>query len=335
MAIKLERIGRYFIATDTVTSEVVLDYPASEIRYRETPNEVNFINVQNNNNIFVTYLWTVLADPDGVLFVDKDAAIAWLRINTGGQSTGRTGSLDVFIQDQTTPVIIAKMSTVDAESTLSVATAIDDLIITVTSGTGFLVGQYLSIFSPISNRFYVANIIAVNTNDLTLDSPLDFAYPIGSFVTGGSTDMAVNGSVTPVVFAIRNTDEAVGITADITRIILKVLTATPPAFDEFGDIVGGLTNGIVFRRIDGITRNVFNVKTNGELAGIMYDLSNAEPINPNQGQNGFIGRLTFAGQSKVGVTLRLAPGEDLQMIIQDDLSSLELFEIVVEGHEVE
>lgn len=30
----------------------------------------------------------------------------------------------------------------------------------------------------------------------------------------------------------------------------------------------------------------------------------------------------------------LAPGEDLQLIVQDDLSGLELFEIVCEGHEV-
>jgi hypothetical protein len=104
---------------------------------------------------------------------------------------------------------------------------------------------------------------------------------------------------------------------------------------KFGDIAGGITNGIVMRKVDGTYRNIFNVKTNGEMAGIMFDFDILSAQNVNQGQNGFNGRLTFAGQSKVGVTIRLAPGEDLQLLVRDDLTDLDLLEIVAEGHEVE
>jgi len=335
MAIKLERIGRYFIVTDTVSGDVVLDYPASEIRYRETSISVDFINVQNNNNIFLSFLWTVLADPNGVLFATKQLAIDFLRINTGGESTSRTGSLDVFVQDQHTPIILAKMSIVDVETTINAQVSIDDKVITVADGTGFLVGQYLSIFTPISNRFYVAYILSISTNDITLDTPLDFPYTVGSFVTGGRTNMNVDGSSTPVIFGLRNTDQAIGVTADITRIMMTILSDTAPAYDEFGDITGGLTNGVVIRRVDGVTRNISNFKTNGDIAGTTFDVSLADAINPQQGQNGYVARLTAAGQDKMGVTIRLAPGEDLQIIIQDDLTSLQSFEIVAQGHEVE
>jgi hypothetical protein len=256
-------------------------------------------------------------------------------IGIGGDVAKVTnGGLDINIQDQHTRPVIAKMSTLDNEDTLASASAIDDLVITVVDGTGFLVGQYLSIFDIVSNRFYLGTILVVATNDLTLDTPIDFPYPIGSFVTGGITDMAVDGSSTPVIFGLRNTDQSIGDTFDVTRLIFTVLTATVPAFDEFGDLTA-LTNGIVLRKKDGTYWNIFNLKTNGELGGIMYDLSLADPINPNQGQNGFIARLTFAGQSKVGVTLRLAPGEDLQLLVQDALQGLTLLEIVVEGHIVE
>ena len=44
--------------------------------------------------------------------------------------------------------------------------------------------------------------------------------------------------------------------------------------------------------------------------------------------------MTFSGQDKLGVALRLNPGEDLQLIIQDDLRGLTSIEILAEGHEV-
>lgn len=67
----------------------------------------------------------------------------------------------------------------------------------------------------------------------------------------------------------------------------------------------------------------------------MYDLSAADAVNPNQGQNGWIGRMTFGGQSKMGVVIRLPIGDDVEFIVQDNLTGIELLEIVAEGHIVE
>lgn len=240
---------------------------------------------------------------------------------------------EVNIQDQSTPLIIAFFSKEVAATTLFSQPVIDLNQIAVVSATGFVLGQYLSIFNIDANRFYLASITDILGTTITLDTPLDFAYPAGSFVTVGNRNMNVNGSVTPVVYGVRNTDEQIGSEFDITRIMIHCETATSIDLSKFGDIAGGIANGIVMRKVDGVTRNIFNSKTNGELKNLMYDFD-IQLATGNQ-QDGFTGRMTFAGPSKMGVVIRLKKGEDLQMIIQDDLSSLEILEIICEGHTVE
>ena len=44
--------------------------------------------------------------------------------------------------------------------------------------------------------------------------------------------------------------------------------------------------------------------------------------------------MTFAGQSKIGVALRAGPGEDIEFIVQDDLTGIEEFHITFEWHVV-
>lgn len=248
---------------------------------------------------------------------------------------GALSNNDVSVQDQSTPLIIASFSKQDVSSVLLVDGVLNEVTITAASIVGFQAGQYLSIFNVDANRFYLGNVIDINGNIITLDTPLDFAYPSGSFITGGQKNMNVDGSVSPVIFGVRNTEEQIGSEFDITRIIIHCETDSAIDLSKFGDIAGGILNGIVMRKVDGVQRNVFNAKTNGELKSLMYDFDVESASNPNQGQDGFTGRMTFGGQSKMGVVIRLKQGEDLQLLVRDDLTSLDLFEIVCEGHLVE
>lgn len=243
---------------------------------------------------------------------------------------------DVCVQDQHTPVVIANFTSLDAETTNTVSTAIDDTTITLDDVTGFVAGNVVSIFNPDAIRFsFMKQLGAPVGNVITVDTPLDFAYPIGSFATSGSDNLAVDGSVTPQIFALRNTTERTPITIDGTRMIFTCLTVDPVDLSKFGDIVGGLTNGIVLRTVNGVFSNIFNAKSNAELSNLMFNFEIVASSNPAQGQDGFIGRLTFAGQNRVGVTIRIAENDDLQLIVQDDLSSLIEFKIKIEGHVVE
>jgi hypothetical protein len=41
--------------------------------------------------------------------------------------------------------------------------------------------------------------------------------------------------------------------------------------------------------------------------------------------------MTFGGEEKMGTVVRVGPGEDLEWVVQDDLSSLLNFQNVAEG----
>ncbi|MGD2113421.1 MAG: hypothetical protein PVG07_00100 [Acidobacteriota bacterium] len=244
---------------------------------------------------------------------------------------------DVAISDQTSPVVINPFNTPVVSSTSTGAVAIGEKDVTVASITSFAVGQHLTLFSPDDNRFYLGEILAINGSVISADTPFDFDFPAGSYVIGAIKNMNVNGSITPVAFGLRNPALMLGTletTFDVTRLMFVCTAASAVDLSKFGDIVGGLTKGIVIRKIDGTYRNILNAKTNGDLANIMYDFNVQAASNPAIGQDGFTGRLTFAGQNKIGVAIRLEAGEDLQVIIQDDLSTLTSFYIIAEGHEV-
>lgn len=248
------------------------------------------------------------------------------------------GSLSATLQDQTSPVIIAKFSMLENSTTITVAAVIGARTITVDNTTGISAGKYLTLFNVEDKRFTLFYVVGAPAgNVVTLDNLIDFAYPIGSIVDVGITNMAgQNGSVTPVIFGLRNNitplPPGLILEFDITRIVFKALTAATPDLGDFVDITA-LTNGLLFRRVDGTYRNIFNFKSNHELAGKAFDW---EPLSGfGAGQDGYVSRLTFGGQSKMGVVVRIGSGEDAQFVIQDSYAGMGIFEIEAEGHIVQ
>ena len=238
--------------------------------------------------------------------------------------------VDATIQSSTSPLYLVKFSNIVAETTTTSLGALDDYVINVTSATSFATGQYLTIYSVADDRVFFATILSISTLAITLDRPLDFAFPIGSVVSVGSTNMNVNGSVTPQIFGVRNPSTTdIPLSVDISRLMFSSLTATTPQLSDFGDITGGLTRGIVIRAVDGTYRNIANFKTNMEMKEAMFDLEIQSVAS--QAQDGLTGRFTF---EKLGQVVRIGAGEDLQIIIQDDLTSLTSFEVIAEGSEV-
>jgi hypothetical protein len=120
---------------------------------------------------------------------------------------------------------------------------------------------------------------------------------------------------------------------DITRFMIQMTTNDPPAFNEFGDR-GALKRGCQLRVVNGRTFNLWNVKSNAEIANLMFDFQPYEQELPFN-VNGLAGRMTYGGQSKHGVTIRIGGGEALELIIQDDLRDILSFRIIACGHIVE
>jgi hypothetical protein len=246
------------------------------------------------------------------------------------------------LQDQTTPPIdfyFVQATAVPTTLAVAVGDPSASLIydVEVTDATNCNIGDYFGLFnsdSPSENRAFFAEILNKVGDVLTLDTPVDFDFQIGNTAACFTRDLNVNGSVTPQIFAVQVGSGATQ-SIDITRVMIQITTTDPPAFDEFGDIEtpAPLTNGLVFRRVNGDIRSIWNVKSNGEFTNLAYDVSFYLQTGP-QAVNGIGARNTFAGQDKHGVALRIAPGDAIQMIVQDDLSSLVSFRIVAQGHYV-
>lgn len=260
-------------------------------------------------------------------------------IGPDGSPVGvENGGLDTNVQDQTsTPVDFFFTQIKGPPTTVAVKPALNDNTIEITDATGCVVGDYVGAFNSDNesdNRAYFGSILAINGNVLTLDTPLDFEFEIGDTFACFTRNLNVVGSLaSPQIFSVQVGPNATQ-SIDITRIMVSMITDTAVDLSRFGDIAGGLTNGVVLRRVDGATNNIWNVKTNGELTNLCFDYSPYASTNPAQGQDGAKFRYTFAGQDKHGVAVRLNAGDALQLIVQDDLSSLTEFRIIAEGHYV-
>jgi hypothetical protein len=242
------------------------------------------------------------------------------------------GAIPVNIQDQHSRAFdVFFQQDVGSPTTLTTDVIEDAYSISVTTGHGLIQGDLFVLIDPIGQRGWTGIVITVaGDNTVNVDRPVSYAFPaISTIVQKRTKDLNVDGSVTPQTFFVGGSLLA---ELDITRLLFQMTTDTTPAWDEFGDIVVGPTfRGVQCRVVNGDTADLWNIKTNGELANLMYDMTIYEG-GVGLTVDGIAGRMTYAGQNKHGVTLRIGANEAVEIIIQDDLTSLDSFHIIACGH---
>lgn len=245
------------------------------------------------------------------------------------------GGVPVNIQDQTTRAVILPLVQQLGATTNSIAIVGDGLLrtLTVTDSTGMVAGQHIRVIDSVNDNYWSGGILNVAANIITVDTPFDdgVTYPISTQVTFSNADLGVDGSVTPVAFKLRTGSPSIPSLVDITRIILTCTTSTAVDLNKFGDLAA-LAVGLVFRLDIADAYTLGNAKTNKDLAGFSYDFTPWVASNPGQGIDGFTMRMTFAGQNKIGVALRVDSTENVELLVQDDLTGLVTFNAIVEGH---
>ena len=244
----------------------------------------------------------------------------------------QNGALAVNIQDQHTRTADLHFSqAIGGAITLTGDADRDDTDIDVSGAHGIVVGEQIRLFDNTNQNLYSGIVTVVATNNISLDRPLtvDFTTALTA-VSRSVIEMDVNGAVTPQIFSI---GPVVTAEIDITRIMFLILCSGAPIMASFGDL-SILTNGVCMRKTTGNGHiNYFSVKNNAELLNLMYDITFYDATHPSAA-NGIGGRLTYGGQEKHGVVIRLSAGEALEVIIQDDLTSLLQFRMISTGHEV-
>jgi len=238
---------------------------------------------------------------------------------------------DIRVLDQTSQSIDFFFGRLDTLTTLAAQADPEDKTLTLTSATGFVDGTRLGIFSADDpDVIYLGDQIGAPAgNVVAVDSPIDQTLPVTSAVAGVTTNMAVDGSSTTQVFQIGPVGAGSTAVVDITRIMGHLLDSTAMDDGKFGGI-SALTNGVVLRKNDGVMKNLWNVKTNADLALICFNFNYSDKA-PG-GQFGANFRNTFGGQGAHGVVLELLPGEYLEVLIQDDLTGLDEFRMMAQGH---
>lgn len=241
--------------------------------------------------------------------------------------------LAVNIQDQTTPVLSVPFLRERTGAVLSANLNVGDRIVNLVAGHGAVVGDIIELGVTGSQFFLQSRVLAVNTNALTIDQPVNYPYTTVDTTVILSTDnMLVDGSSTPVIFSIKPSPGQLG---DVVRMISKIISSSAMDFETFGS-GPALTNGCVLRVLngDGNYTNIFNFKTNADLITQGFDHSFLENIGQNN--RAFTNRITWGGQNKHGVVIRLDGdlGEELQIVIQDNLttSGNTQFTMRIQGH---
>lgn len=238
------------------------------------------------------------------------------------------GALKVVIQDQISEPIDLYFCQKYLTTSPSSGIALDARSINVTNVTGVTAGDCMDISE--NGRNFQALIQNVATNTITFNCPSDQAFTTSAVIKFGKWNMNVNGSTTPIIYVIQ---PPAGVSWDINRIIIGITDDSPMDDGKFGGITA-LTNGVVFRVKDGYYKNLFVVNDNSGWRERSFDITYADKAPA--GLYGFGCRKTFNGQEKSGVTIRLNgdTNDQLQVIIQDNLSALTKFAVVAQGHTV-
>ena len=239
---------------------------------------------------------------------------------------------DVYIQDQTTEPIDLYLFRNDGSFELESAVSIDDTQFTAVAGHAISIGDIVCFQEK--THFMQAIVLNVATNLITIDTPFDYPFTTNGCCSHGTNNLAVNGSLTPQIFSVSPKNLQSNVEWDITRMAIQMLDSSDMDDAMFGGMTA-LINGIVLRHVNGVTKNIFNIKTNGEfsLRNFSAEYSSKAPA----GQYGFRSWRSFAGQENNGVTIRLsAKDEDeLQLIVNDDLTDLDNFYAIIQGHVVD
>ena len=244
-----------------------------------------------------------------------------------------SGAVPVALQDQTSRMVdLCFIKALSAPVFVAVEGVADQYTLTLSDATGFVNGTYFGVFCPTGQFFFATQLGAAAGNTITFDMPVPHAIPAGCNVIRVTKNMNVNGAVTRQVFQIGPVGLATGISVDITGVHGSITDGTAMDDGLFGGIAA-LTRGVAFRKSNGVNINYANFKTNGCIAQYAGQANNYTDKAP-AGQNGLTFSFQFAGQNERGVAIRLAPGEILEMIVQDDLTGLTSFVMSAHGHYV-
>lgn len=248
---------------------------------------------------------------------------------SGNAISSLSGAIDVHNADVHTSIFSQSfLQDTATTTTISTTQAAGDTQITVVDGSGFAVGEYLTIAEGTNNMDDHYKVIAKpSTHVITLDSPIDFALTSAAVVTQVLQDMNLSGSLaSPQSFRVAPPSDE---TWDIIRLLFSMTDETVMDDSKFGGATA-LTNGVVIRYSNnGVLRTIAKWKDNSQIADSMYDVTYSDKAPA--GSYGLRGRWTFTNAGGI-IKLAGATSDYLEILVQDNLTVLTDFHATAQGH---
>lgn len=247
---------------------------------------------------------------------------------------GSTG--DVYVQDQTTDRLSLFLGQVlDTVTVITNTTKDAEAVNIETTGSLPTIGNFLCMQEQGKiTQVEITDVTLIAGNQYTLDIavPLDYPYTTAGGCFIQNVDMNVNGSVTAVNFAVAPQGKY---RWDITRMMIGMVLATAGDDGKFGNL-SALTTGLFMRKEDSEnSQNLMNIKDNSDFRLEGYDVE-YPPRSGGGGDYGMAARISYSGQAKAGVVIRLSgkTGDSYRATVRSDLLLIGKFRIKVQGHVV-
>lgn len=279
-----------------------------------------------------TNVWALaVTDKSSLIVSETEPAPVALHDGAGNPINSLDGAIDVHDSDvHTSPINEYFLRLLGTITTLTANSAAGATSITVASVAGLSVDDYIQIRNGTIERSF-PQIKAIVGSVLTLDRPLDNAFSIGDEVETISFSMNVVGTISSPISYKLALD--IGETQHVLGFTLGMVHTGAGDNSMFGDIVGGLANGVVFRRYDGAT-GLFSTltvwKTNGSFVIDTYSLRYDDKAGGGKNATTADGRI----KDRSGAIIRIdkSAGDYLELLIQDDLTPLAAFTMKAQGH---
>ena len=179
------------------------------------------------------------------------------------------------------------------------------------------------------DEFRLHTIVAKVGNIVDLDSPLDSTHADGETVELVEVNMNPASSfAAPKIYSIDPHSSVPH--SHIKRILIEIISAVAGDDTKFGGITA-LTNGVVIRtKVGGVYKTISNWKSNGDMKEDFHDLNYDDRASAS-GDYAASGRWTFSAMG-LSISLDGAAGDEFQIVVQDNLSSLVSFKVKAQGH---
>lgn len=254
----------------------------------------------------------------------------WVIGGPVGVFTDTGDKVDVALQDQISRNFAWRFKRLLNLVTLASDATLGAYTLTLVAGHGFTTADHIAILED--GIPCQAGVVDVTGDVITLDTPLPHAFTTAATAARTNIEASVDGSGTPVMFNINPIGTAKW---DITHVIFTIIGTGAMDDSLFGD-QAALANGIVLRKLESATeyRNILNIKTNGDFRELFGRAEYTTKVGG--GEFSFVSDHQFGAQDGFGTVIRLsgALSQQLQVLVQDDLTALTKFHITAIGHEV-